>query len=269
MTETRRGFGLFAGIEVEVIRSAANAAEALGYDSFWVNHPGTTDGLAVLAQAAAVTRQLKLGVGVIPLTSRDSANIIAGVRQQNLPLDRLLLGIGSPNPGGLKRVRDGIRALRASLPVEIVIAALGPKMCRLAGEEADGVLFNWLTPEYARTSTEWVREGAAAAGRRPPATYAYVRVALGPAATGRLAREGARYQTIPSYSDHFDRMGVDPVTASVAANTPEQVQSALAQWDGVIDEVVVRAITAADTTEATLELLQAAAPSLTSEAPTI
>lgn len=268
MTETRRGYGVFAGIPVDVIRTAANAAESLGYDSFWVNHPGTTDGLAMLAQALAVTNQIKLGVGVIPLTTRDPGSIVDGVRQQTLPLDRLLLGIGSPNPGALKRIREGIRAIRASLPVEIIVAALGPKMCRLAGEEADGVLFNWLTPEFARVASEWVRDGAAAVGRRPPTTYAYVRVALGQAAIARLGQEGARYQGVPAYADHFTRMGKSPVAASIGATTPEEIQAALAQWDGVIDEVVVRAITAGDTAEANLELLQAAAPMSTSEAPT-
>ena len=55
-------------------------------------------------------------------------------------------------------------------------------MCHLAGEVADGVLLNWLTPEHARTSAEWVRAGAAAAQRRPPRLAAYVRVAVGPRA---------------------------------------------------------------------------------------
>ena len=45
-------------------------------------------------------------------------------------------------------------ALRGSVASRLVVAALGPKMCRLAGEVADGVLFNWLTPEYAKKSAE-------------------------------------------------------------------------------------------------------------------
>ena len=76
-------------------------------------------------------------------------------------------------------------ALRAELSTRIVVAALGPKMCRLAGEVADGVLLNWLTPEYARQSADIVREGAAAARRPAPTIYAYVRLALGAAAPPR------------------------------------------------------------------------------------
>src|SRR6266498_2726108 len=108
-----QGFALFAGTAPEVIRASAREAEGLGYTSFWVNHPGATDGLAALALAAKETR-------------------------------RLLLGVGSPNPDALKRVRAGIALLRARLSTRLIVAALGPQMCRVAGEVADGVLFNWL-----------------------------------------------------------------------------------------------------------------------------
>src|SRR5262245_13245353 len=160
VARTRRGFGVFAGVSAEVIRAAAREAEATGYASFWVNHPGNVDGLAALAEAARVTSRIKLGVGVIPLTQRAPDSIVAGVRQQNLPLDRLLLSIGSPNPGALARVRTGVAALRDRLSTQIYVAALGPRMSSLAGEIADGVLLNWLTPTHARASAAWVKTGA-------------------------------------------------------------------------------------------------------------
>jgi hypothetical protein len=55
----------------EIIRASAREAEALGYRSFWVNHPGPVDGLGSLAHAAAETRRVDLGVGVVPLHTRD------------------------------------------------------------------------------------------------------------------------------------------------------------------------------------------------------
>ena len=96
-------------------------------------------------------------------------------------------------------------------------------MCHLAGEVADGVLLNWLTPEHARTSAEWVRAGAAAAQRRPPRLAAYVRVAVGASSAARLEAEGARYDAIPAYAAHFARMGVPPVATAVAAATAADV----------------------------------------------
>ena len=255
------GFALFAGTTSEIIRASAKEAEQLGYTSFWVNHPGSTDGLVALAQAAGETKRIALGIGVIPLHTRGSESIIGGTRATKLPLDRLLLGVGSPNPNSLARVRDGVAALHAQLKTRVIVAALGPKMCRLAGEIADGVLFNWITPEHARLSAGWVREGAAAAKRPAPTLYAYVRLALGPKGGDKLGEEGNRYASIPAYAAHFERMGVKPVDTAIAAQKPADVAPALAKWKGAVDEVVLRAITGDDTVEENLALIRAAKPS--------
>ena len=256
---TPKGFAVFAGVSPEIIGASAREAEALGYRSFWVNHPGPVDGLGSLARAAAGTSRLDLGVGVIPLHTRGPESIVEGVAAHALPAGRLLLGVGSPNPAALQRVRDGVGALRAKLTSRIIVAALGPRMCRLAGEVADGVLFNWLTPEYARRSGDLVHEGARAAGRPMPRLYAYVRVALGPGATERLADEGGRYDAIPAYHAHFERMGVKPLDTAISATSADGIKTALAGWSGAVDEIVLRAITAKDTVEDHLALVRACA----------
>jgi alkanesulfonate monooxygenase SsuD/methylene tetrahydromethanopterin reductase-like flavin-dependent oxidoreductase (luciferase family) len=255
-----RGFALFAGVAPEVIRASAREAEGLGYSSFWVNHPGSTDGLGALALAARETRRIEIGIGVIPLNTRGPDSIVRGVRSNDLPADRLFLGVGSANPDALKRVRNGIAELRSQLSVRLVVAALGPQMCRVAGEIADAVLFNWLTPEHARRSGEWVRAGAAAAGRQPPGLFAYVRIALGGAASDRLVEEGARYATIPAYAANFSRMGVKPVETAVAAQSPDAIPPALEKWRGAVDEIILRAVTGRDTVEENMTLLRAAKP---------
>jgi len=254
----RQGFALFAGTSADIVRAVAREAESLGYDSFWVNHPGATDGLAALGHAARESRRIALGIGVIPLHTRGPESIVQGVRDGALPLDRLLLGVGSPNPGALRRVREGVAALRSQVKTRLIVAALGPQMCRLAGEVADGVLLNWVTPEYARASADLVRAGAEAARRQPPTIYSYVRVALGPAAVDRLTDEGARYAAIPAYGANFERMGVKPVDTAIAGQTGEALRQALARWQGAVDEVVLRAITGKDTAEENLALVRAA-----------
>jgi alkanesulfonate monooxygenase SsuD/methylene tetrahydromethanopterin reductase-like flavin-dependent oxidoreductase (luciferase family) len=255
------GFALFAGIATDVVTASAREAERLGFTSFWVNHPGTTDGLATLGAAAKATTRITLGIGVIPLHTRGPDSIAEGVRANTLGADRLLLGVGSPNPAALRRVRAGVADLRSRLPgVRLVVAALGPGMCRLAGEIADGVLFNWLTPEYAKTAGSWVRAGAETARRPAPTLCAYVRVALGAAAEKRLGDEAARYAAIPAYAAHFERMGVKPADTAIAGATPQAVAAGLRRWQGLLDEIVVRAITARDTIEDNLALLAAAKP---------
>ena len=101
-------------------------------------------------------------------------------------------------------------------------------------------------------SAEWVRAGAEAAGRPVPRLAAYVRVSVGPGAPRAWRRKGGRYAGIPAYADHFARMGVPAVATAVAAPIEDAVPEALARWERVLDEVVVRAITARDTVEETL-----------------
>jgi alkanesulfonate monooxygenase SsuD/methylene tetrahydromethanopterin reductase-like flavin-dependent oxidoreductase (luciferase family) len=256
-----RGFALHAGTAPEVIEACAREAEGLGYRSFWVNYPGGgVDGLGVLALAARQTQRIELGVGVVPLHLRDAGSIADGVRALGLPLDRLLLGVGSPNPGALDRVRRGVAALRRDLPVRLVVAALGPRMCHLAGEVADAVLLNWLTPAHARRSAEWVRAGAGLARRPSPRVLAYVRLALGSTAGARLREEGARYAAIPAYAAHFARMGTPPLTTALAAPDAAGVPALLDAWRGAVDEVIVRALPAGEGLAEHLELLRAARP---------
>ena len=150
---------------------------------------------------------------MIPLHTRGPESIVEGVRATGLPLDRLLLGVGSPNPEALKRVRTGVATCAPRSRRALIVAALGPEMCRLAGEVADGVLLNWLTPEHARVSADVVRAGAATAAERPtPKIFAYVRLAIGEAGRAKVAEEGDRYAGIPAYRANFERMGVKPVT---------------------------------------------------------
>ena len=183
-----RGFALHAGVPADVIRQTARTAESLGYGSFWVNYPGPVDGLAALAAAVPETTRIALGVGVVPLHTCPP-----GRHRRGRPCERAApgsppAGRGEPEPGGAgprpgRHRRPSAQHLRARL----YVAALGPRMCRLAGEVADGVLLNWLTPEHARQSAEWVREGAQ---RRGPARPAAGRVRPGRAGTGRRRPAG-------------------------------------------------------------------------------
>jgi alkanesulfonate monooxygenase SsuD/methylene tetrahydromethanopterin reductase-like flavin-dependent oxidoreductase (luciferase family) len=139
------------------------------------------------------------------------------------------------------------------------MGALSEPACRLAGALADGVLFNWLTPAYARRSAAWVEAGAAEAGRARPTIYAYLRVALGPGARGRIEREGTRYRSGP-YRAHFARMAAEPPATAIAASTPGEVAESLGPWDGAVDEVVLRLVSADESEDAHLELVRAGAP---------
>ena len=119
---------------------------------------------------------------------------------------------------------------------------MGPKMCALAGAEADGVFLNWMTPEKAAWARERVHEGAAEAGRdSPPLIFGYVRVAVGPDAGERLLKEESFYRQLhQGYIRHFEALGQEPGTVGVAATDPPSVGAELAAYEQPIDHVVVR-----------------------------
>jgi alkanesulfonate monooxygenase SsuD/methylene tetrahydromethanopterin reductase-like flavin-dependent oxidoreductase (luciferase family) len=185
------------------------------------------------------------------------------VHNLNLPADRLVIGIGSGgmHKGGLARVREAAEQLSQESGATVLVGALGPKMCRVAGEAANGVLLNWLTPRQASASAEIVRDAAEQRHRPNPVIAAYVRVALGEASRPNLEGQSRFYGRIPQYARHFEKMHVQPVETTVCGDTRQALQAGLAPFDEVLDETIVRAVTAEDTEKAYVALLRAAAPS--------
>jgi alkanesulfonate monooxygenase SsuD/methylene tetrahydromethanopterin reductase-like flavin-dependent oxidoreductase (luciferase family) len=245
----------------DVAREAAREAERLGYTSFWANDMPGADGLASLAAASTATSRIHLGVGVIPLDQRSAAVIAQHVEAYRLPHARLLLGVGSgDNQDALARVRSGVQALKREAGSTVIVGALGPRMSVLAGETADGVLFNWLTPEYAERAGGWVREAAERADRSRPSLMAYVRCGLMPRAEGRLRVELARYAGISQYERHLERMGVSASDTYVLGPDTAALQAGLAPYEAVLDETIVRAITPDDSLGGILDLMRACAP---------
>jgi alkanesulfonate monooxygenase SsuD/methylene tetrahydromethanopterin reductase-like flavin-dependent oxidoreductase (luciferase family) len=97
-------------------------------------------------------------------------------------------------------------------PVPIYLAALNPPMLRLAGEIADGVLFNYSPAEAIAPMIAEVRRGAETAGRDPNAIdYAmYVRCCVTddvPTAVQAYKRELSSYGFVEPYVRMFTRYG--------------------------------------------------------------
>lgn len=219
--DTCRGLGLPVALAAEIIRLAAIAAQDHGYASLWLNNPPGSSAIRVLSGVAQFATTIRMGVGVVPLSNHQPGDIVREVIQSGVHAVRLYLGVGSGSgAGAVERVAEGVRAIRSQLECFLVIAALGPRMCRLAGAEADGVLLNWLTPQWAEHSIDWVRDGANRAGKRMPRVMAYVRVAVGHGAVTRLQREAPSYEAIAHYAAHFRRMGTPAAGTAVTGDTP-------------------------------------------------
>jgi len=257
-----RGFGVAAGLDPDVARPLAERCAELGYASLWSNdHPGAK-GLETLAEFAAAAPQTDLGVAVIALDRTPPEQIAADVERLGLDASRLWLGVGagfSERP--LTKMRDSLPELRERLPgVRLVLAAMGPKMCALAGSSYDGAFFNWMTPEFAAGARGKVEAGAAEAGRETPPVFGYVRTAVGPDAAARLAKEESFYRDLhDGYRNHFARLGEPEGTVGVAAADSGDAEAKLAAYEGRLDTVVVRGLASANV-EAMTALAAAAAP---------
>ena len=121
-------------------------------------------------------------------------------------------------------MREALPVLREALPgVRLVLAAMGPKMCALAGGSYDGAFFNWMTPEFAAGARRKVEEGADGVQPQTPPVFGYVRTAVGADAAERLAKEESFYRDLhKGYRDHFDRLGEPEGTVGVAASDAER-----------------------------------------------
>lgn len=256
-----RGFGVAAGLDPDVARPLAARCAELGYGSVWSNdHPGAK-GLDTLAEFGAAAPGLDLGVAVIALDRTPPQAIAADVERLGLDPARLWLGVGAGfGEKPLTRMREALPELREALPgVRLVLAAMGPKMCELAGASYDGAFFNWMTPAFAAGAREKVEAGAASADRNTPPIFGYVRTAVGPDATARLAKEESFYRDLhDGYRNHFARLAEPEGTVGVAASDPAEARSQLAAYTA-LDTAVVRGLASA-TVEAMTAVAEGAAP---------
>jgi alkanesulfonate monooxygenase SsuD/methylene tetrahydromethanopterin reductase-like flavin-dependent oxidoreductase (luciferase family) len=257
----KRGFGVAAGLDPEVARPLAERCAELGYGSIWSNdHPGAK-GLDTLSEFGAAAPSLDLGVAVIALDRTPPQAIAADVERLGLDPGRLWLGVGAGfGERPLTRMREALPELRERLPgVRLVLAAMGPKMCQLAGSAYDGAFFNWMTPEFAAAAREKVEDGAAEAGRETPPIFGYVRTAVGPDAASRLAKEESFYRDLhDGYRNHFARLAEPEGTVGVAAADLTDAQSQLSDYKA-LDTAVVRGLASA-TVDAMTAVATAAAP---------
>jgi F420-dependent oxidoreductase-like protein len=194
------------------------AAERAGFASFWVPQvPGYLDAMTAVALIGQVTERIELGTAIVPLQPRHpvalaqqavtttaacGGRFTLGVGPSHHWIIDGQLGLGYDRPAHL--VRDYLEVLNSACsapgPVDvendtyrvhspmdvadpgsvpILLAALGPTMLRIAGEQTSGTIL-WMADEKAIDAHVVPRLTAAAndAGRPAPRVVAGVPVAL-------------------------------------------------------------------------------------------
>ena len=257
---TTRGFGLSSLVAHDIVRELAPAAEASGYEMFWVNDLPQASGIASLGVAAKSAPNIELGVGVLAVDRWDVGRLARAIEEAEVDPRRLTVGIGAGQltSGSLEAVREAAATYGKLEVRRVVVGSLGPKMTSLGGVDADGVLLNWVTPDAAE-SLAGVAVGAGVDAGREPWIGAYTRVASDPAAGQRLTAECAAYESYPAYARHFARFGMSGMDTSIRGDRP-RIAGWLEGFDGIVDHTVVRAIAATETLDAYLDVLRASAP---------
>ncbi|GIW08884.1 MAG: LLM class F420-dependent oxidoreductase [Dehalococcoidia bacterium] len=231
----------------------ARRAEEAGFGGIWKGETNNRDPVAVLAACAPATRTVQLGSAILHMLARSPvAAGMAAATLNELADGRFVLGLGVANPtlaawhGGrfarpLSMARDYVAIVRQTYagervdwdgaafrghdfrlggarprhPLRILLAALGPRMSRLAGQIAEGVIINMATPAAIREIVGWVREGAEAADKNPQdiEVAVKVRVALSDdpvAGRNALRPTVAAYCRAPGYRELLVRSGFGP-----------------------------------------------------------
>ncbi|MEU4620581.1 TIGR03564 family F420-dependent LLM class oxidoreductase [Actinoplanes sp. NPDC023801] len=223
----------------------SQATAARGLDGIWSAQALGWDALTTLVLAGGHAPGVPLGTAVVPVRQRHPLTLAGqALSIQAATGGRLTLGIGAgigamtgamfglPADRPARYLREYLQILRPLLrgePVahsgefltamgtvdvpapapQVLLAALGPAMLRLAGEAADGTV-TWMTGPHTLEShiVPRITAAASAAGRPAPRVVAALPVCVTAdpdAARARIAERFAMAARVPEYRAALDR----------------------------------------------------------------
>ena len=255
-------------------RALVEELVALGYTDVWSAEANGSDAFVPLALSATWSPDVRVGSAIAPVYTRGPGLLAmsAATMAETAP-GRFVLGIGSSAPAivenwnamefrePFRRTRDTLHFLRQALrgekvneeydtfavrgfrldrvpeaPPPIMLAALRPGMLRLAGNEADGAITNWLSPAD-------VPKVRAELGEEPElAARIFVNVTEDADAARTLARRLiSGYLTVPAYGKFHEWLGRGEALREMqelwAAGERKAANAAIP--DEVVDDLVV------------------------------
>ena len=199
--------GTCSELSARDVLDLARQAEATDFETVWLNEDIGRDSIAMLAAISMTTRSIGVGTAIVNVYTRSAFQIaMATATLDELSQGRARLGLsvghhpwndlahGIPLEAPLARLREYVQFIRKALSgkqfvhdgrffsgvnsklgmnrprpdLPIYIGATRPRMVALAGEVADGLLTNVVSPYYiANFSAQQFHDAARKAGRDP------------------------------------------------------------------------------------------------------
>jgi len=236
---------------IDSVRAIAREAVEDGLAGLWLSQVFALDSLTALALVAADAPGIELGTSVVPIYGRHPVVLaMQALTTQQATGGRLVLGIGPSHQvvvemlfgeSYAKPYTDTATYLDALVPLlrgegavqvdapapPVLLAALGPRMLRLAASKADGVAL-WMTgpKTIAERVTPIITDGRILAGISVCVTDDVA------AARARAAEEQSVYGTLPAYQAVLAAEGVSAPEDLLIAGTEDEVADGIAAYAG-------------------------------------
>jgi probable F420-dependent oxidoreductase len=252
-------FGVWRGTP-QVTPELAADLEQLGYGALWLGGSPAAD-LTIVDRLLAATSTLVVGTSIVNMWQADPAVVAQSyARIEAAYPDRFVLGVGAGHREATPEyvspyetlVTYVDRLLAAGVPADrLVLAALGPRVLKLAADRAAGAIPYLVPPEHTRLAREILGPDKLLAPEHKVVLDADPQ--RGRALGARRVR--TPYLGLVNYTSNLRRLGFTDedlanggsdrlVDALVAHGSPEQVAAQLtAHLDAGADHVCVQLLT--------------------------
>ena len=256
-------FGVWRGGS-ELTPGLAAELEKLGFGALWVGGSPSGD-LALVEQLLDATTTLTLATGIVNIWQDDAHQVAASFQRiESRQPGRFLLGVGAGHREATQQYEKPYQKLvdyvdtllTDGVPKDsLVLAALGPKVLRLAAERTAGAHPYLVTTEYTRRAREIVGPGPLLA----PDHKVVLDTDLARARALGRSRVKNPYLGLVNYTNNLRRLGWGDddlsgdgsdalIDALVAHGSPDEVAAALTRHlDAGADHVAIQLLTAPGT----------------------
>jgi len=237
-------------------QEAARELESLGYGCIWLPEAVGREPFVSSALLLSATRTIRVATGIASMHARSAITMSASWRTLTEAFgERFLLGIGASHEHMATKLHKGSydkpysamvayldqldKPLFMAAPPQVeprrVLAALGPKMLRLAASRAFGAHPYFVTPEHTKIARDTLGPAPFLAPEQA------VVLDTDPARARAIARTHmATYIRLPNYANNLRRLGwSDSDIADSAGSPSDAMVDAIVAW-GSIDSVVAR-----------------------------